>query len=48
MQSATDYSHSAGSSDGTGDMLRVYPVLNGPENGSYTPGAAQCKGVAAP
>jgi phospholipid/cholesterol/gamma-HCH transport system substrate-binding protein len=48
MQSATDYSHTAGSSDGLGDMLRVYPVLQGPENGSYTPGAAQCKGVAAP
>ena len=48
MQSATDYSHSAGSSDGLGDMLRVYPVLQGPENGSYTPGAAQCKGAAAP
>lgn len=46
MQSATDYSHSAGSADGTGDMLRVYPVLQGPENGSYTPGAAQCKGAA--
>lgn len=48
MQSATDYSHTAGSSDGLGDMLRVYPVLQGPENGSYTPGAAQCRGAAAP
>lgn len=48
MQSATDYSHTAGSSDGLGDMLRVYPVLQGPENGSYTPGAAQCHGVPAP
>ena len=48
MQSATDYQHKAGSSDGLGDMLRVYPVLQGPENGSYTPGAAQCHGAAAP
>jgi ABC-type transporter Mla subunit MlaD len=44
MQSATNYSHSAGSADGTGDMLRVYPVIQGTENGQKDPPAATCSG----
>ncbi|HEX6488517.1 MAG TPA: MlaD family protein [Candidatus Dormibacteraeota bacterium] len=56
MQSATNYSHTAGSSDGTGDMLRVYPVLTGPPIGgneaasgsSFTPPVATCHGSPAP
>src|SRR5438105_3878142 len=48
MQNSTAYSHSAGSNDGTGDMLRVYPVLTGgneaQSGSSFTPAAAKCHG----
>jgi phospholipid/cholesterol/gamma-HCH transport system substrate-binding protein len=55
MQSAANYSHKAGSTDpaGFGAMMRVYPVLTGGaaagnDNGSFTPGAPDCSGKAAP
>jgi phospholipid/cholesterol/gamma-HCH transport system substrate-binding protein len=56
MQAATAYQHPAGSSNGFGNMLRVYPVLTGPPVGgneaqsgsSFTPAAAQCQGSPAP
>ncbi len=55
MQSATGYSHPAGSTDpaGFGAMLRVYPVLTGGaaagnDNGSFNPSAATCSGSPAP
>ena len=44
MSSATGYNHPGGSSDGQGAMLRVYPVLQGTENGSRVPGQASCSG----
>jgi virulence factor Mce-like protein len=44
IQSATDYSHPAGSADGAGFMLRVDPQLVGATNGSFTP-SASCSGT---
>jgi phospholipid/cholesterol/gamma-HCH transport system substrate-binding protein len=43
MRSSTDYSHPAGSTDGSGFMLRVDPQLVGTTNGSLTP-TARCSG----
>ena len=37
MQSATKYSQKQGATDGTGNMLRVYPILQGTTNGSFAP-----------
>lgn len=43
MRSATDYAHPAGSTDGSGFMLRVDPQLVGATNGTPTP-TARCSG----
>jgi phospholipid/cholesterol/gamma-HCH transport system substrate-binding protein len=43
MRSATDYAHPAGSTDGSGFMLRVDPQLVGTTNGTLTP-TARCSG----
>ena len=43
MRSATDYAHPAGSTDGSGFMLRVDPQLAGATNGTLTP-TARCAG----
>jgi len=43
MRSATDYAHPAGSTDGSGFMLRVDPQLVGTTNGTLKP-TARCSG----
>jgi phospholipid/cholesterol/gamma-HCH transport system substrate-binding protein len=43
LRSATDYSHPAGSTDGSGFMLRIDPQLVGTTNGTLTP-TARCSG----
>lgn len=43
MRSSTDYEHPAGSTDGSGFMLRVDPQLVGTTNGTLTP-TARCSG----
>lgn len=43
IRSSTDYSHPAGSTDGSGFMLRVDPQLAGASTGTFTP-AARCSG----
>jgi phospholipid/cholesterol/gamma-HCH transport system substrate-binding protein len=42
IRSATDYAHPAGSTDGSGFMLRVDPQLVGASTGSFTP-TARCR-----
>ena len=43
LQSATDYQHPAGSTDGNGFMLRINPQLVGASTGSFNP-SAPCSG----